>query len=91
MRYLKRHDEELLRGLWYNDPDDDWWKAVREDLVADLLAEHGVADPGADLLEKAPLIGTPPVGCRIMPQVGRQIEQRLIFRFGRVQLDSVIG
>jgi hypothetical protein len=90
MRYLKRHDEELLCALRYNDPDDDWRKAVGEDLLADFLAEYGVTDSYADLPKETPLIGVPLVGRRIMPQIGRQIEQRLIFRVGRVQLDGVI-
>jgi hypothetical protein len=64
---------------------------VAEDFVADAGSEHGSADPDTDLLQKAPLVFVPPVGGRVVPQIGRQIEQSLIIGIGRVEHDRMVS
>ena len=48
VRDFKRHDEEPLRGWRHDHTNGDRREAGGQDLLADIPAEHGFADPGAD-------------------------------------------
>ena len=61
---LERDDEKPLSFFRHADPDDDRRETVCEDFLADGAAEHGVANPRADLGEQSPLVLVALVGRR---------------------------